>query len=411
MKLSIALQGMTVYQFILERPIVHQICELFYALDESSGRQALTAYTKAYSLLRQAGFSSLYNYILDLLQFEDSPYATAIARGDKPDAMLTQAASTDIATLANLALFPCDDLKKQLSFLLPSEYQSLVTALPSWDALEQERNEQGIDLDHLTAFYQKNGSGVFARYRAFVWENGKLIPVAEPDVLPLSSFVGYEEERQEVIHNTQGLIKGLHVNDILLYGDSGTGKSATVRALLSADGFDNLRIVQVRRSLDQIPALIHLLGHRQQKFILFIDDLSFEDSDPMYSALKTILEGSMEKRPNNIVIYATSNRRHLVKQYFSDRENELSPGETIQEKTSLSERFGLRIAFLSLNQADFLSLVDQLAAQAGLLTKENENDTPAIELTELHTKALQWELRHPGRTPRSARQFIASLMI
>ena len=142
------------------------------------------------------------------------------------------------------------------------------------------------------------------------------------------------------------------------------------------------------------------LAGRRQKFILFIDDLAFDQDDKTYSSLKTILEGSLEKRPANTAIYATSNRRHLVRQTFSDRTgDEVDASETISEKTALAERFGLRIPYLSMNKKDYLALVDHLAAQAGV----------SLNQEALHAQAMAWELRHAGRTPRVARQFIASL--
>ena len=149
-----------------------------------------------------------------------------------------------------------------------------------------------------------------------------------------------------------------------------------------------------------MPRLIRILGNRRLKFILFIDDLAFDQDDTTYSVMKTILEGGLEKRPANVAIYATSNRRHLVRQTFSDRAgDEVDASETIQEKTSLAERFGLRIPYLALNQGDYLNLVERMADLYGV----------ALDRQELRTGALRWEMRHPGRTPRTAKQYIASL--
>ena len=150
-----------------------------------------------------------------------------------------------------------------------------------------------------------------------------------------------------------------------------------------------------------MPQLIRSLAGRRQKFILFIDDLAFDQDDKTYSALKTILEGTLEKRPANVAIYATSNRRHLVRQTFADRAgDEVDTFETISEKTALAERFGLRIPYLTMNKAGYLALVDHLAAQAGI----------SMDRDALHAQAMTWEIRHAGRTPRVARQFVASLM-
>ena len=216
-------------------------------------------------------------------------------------------------------------------------------------------------------------------------------------------MLGYELQRNRVIANTRAMLEGNLVNNVLLYGDSGTGKSATVKNLLTLPGFEALRLIEVQKEgLADLPRLIRTLGGRRLKFILFIDDLAFDQDDKTYSALKTILEGGLERRPANVAVYATSNRRRLVRQTFSDRAgDEVDASETIQEKTSLSDRFGLRIPYLALNQAEFLELVEGMAEQAGI----------ALDRDSLRAEAVKWEMRNPGRTPRTAKQFIASLSL
>ena len=253
----------------------------------------------------------------------------------------------------------------------------------------------------LAAFYRANGAGLFARHRAFLWEDGALCPVEQPDCPGADEMLGYELQRNRVIANTRAMLEGNLVNNVLLYGDSGTGKSATVKNLLTLPGFEALRLIEVQKEgLADLPRLIRTLGGRRLKFILFIDDLAFDQDDKTYSALKTILEGGLERRPANVAVYATSNRRRLVRQTFSDRAgDEVDASETIQEKTSLSDRFGLRIPYLALNQAEFLELVEGMAEQAGI----------ALDRDSLRAEAVKWEMRNPGRTPRTANQFIASL--
>ena len=211
--------------------------------------------------------------------------------------------------------------------------------------------------------------------------------------------MGYTLQRDQVIANTRALLEGRRVNDVLLYGDSGTGKSATVKCLLSVPDFGNLRLIEVQKEgLRDMPALIRSLRGRQQKFIIFIDDLAFDRDDATYSVLKTILEGGLEKRPDNVAIYATSNRRLLVRQTFSDRAgDEVDASETIQEKTSLSDRFGLEITFSVPDKDEYLYIVEQLADESGL----------ALERDELHLLAERFALRRNGRSPRTARQFIS----
>ena len=303
---------------------------------------------------------------------------------------------TTVEVLAAVCRLPCDELAAAVAALLPGEeYAPLVASLPRWESAAP------FDFDGLTAFYRANGAGMYARYRAFLWQDGRLAPVADPDCPRLDELFGYELQRRQVIENTRSMLEGNLVNNVLLYGNSGTGKSATVKSLLAVPGFDDLRLIEVDKSgLAQLPQLIRSLAGKRHKFVLFIDDLAFDQDDRTYSALKTILEGGLERRPANVAIYATSNRRHLVRQTFSDRAgDEVDASETIEEKTSLADRFGLRIPYLSLDKGEYLAMVDRLAEQAGVV----------LDAEQLHRRAMQWELRHHGRTPRTARQFIASL--
>ncbi|MBM6926176.1 ATP-binding protein, partial [Pseudoflavonifractor phocaeensis] len=273
----------------------------------------------------------------------------------------------------------------------------VLDTLPRWPA------GCPFTFEGLTDFYRTHGSGLFARGSAFLWEDGQLFPVEQPDCPAADEMLGYRLQRDQVIANTRAMLEGHHVNNVLLFGESGTGKSATVKSLLALPGFEDLRLIEVQKEgLADLPRLIRTLGGRRLKFILFIDDLAFDQDDTTYSVMKTILEGGLERRPANVAIYATSNRRHLVRQTFSDRAgDEVDASETIQEKTSLAERFGLRIPYLALNKAEFLDLVEQMAVQHGI----------TMDRQALRTGADRWEMRHPGRTPRTAKQYIASLSL
>ena len=257
------------------------------------------------------------------------------------------------------------------------------------------------EFDGLTEFYRVNGCGLFSRYRAFVWQDGGLHPVPHPDFVPEDAFLGYERQRNQVVENTRLLVAGQQVNNVLLYGMSGTGKSATVKGLLGIKGFENLRLIEVQKEeLCDIPRLVRDLAHRPQKFIVFIDDLAFDKEDRTFSSLKTILEGGLEPRPANVAVYCTSNRRHLVRQNFSDRNgDEIDASETIQDKTSLADRFGLRILYSELTKPQFIEMAMEMVANKGV----------AIDPEELKKAAVRWEARHTSRSPRSALQFAASL--
>lgn len=404
--LRYALQGLSAYRGLLDEPVFDQATTLIYTLsvgqaeqqddrDHVWGEEALSAYAKLFQALCDGGFDGIGDWLWDKLRYTETPFALS-AQSDSASPALEQAARRDVDTLLALAELDCGVILAAIAALLPPEQTSMVQAMPRWTA------SAPFDFDRLVRFYRDHGAGLYARYRAFLWEDGQLVPVADPDCPKPEDLLGYEQQRSQVETNTRQMMAGHYANNVLLFGDGGTGKSATVKSMLYLPGMEDLRLIEIQKeNLTGLPQLMRSLGDRRQKFILFIDDLAFDQDDKTYSSMKTILEGSLEKRPANVVIYATSNRRHLVRQNFSDRGNdEVDAAETIAEKTALAERFGLRIPYLSMSKADFLALVDYLAGQNGL----------TLPAQELHARAMTWEIRHSGRTPRVARQFIASLL-
>lgn len=391
-----ALRGVMVYKELMDAPAARAALRLLDALDAGEGEGALTAYTDLFYLLRKEGYAGPGAWLWDALRYGESPYAAALDAGGADKALET-AAQRDVKAFLELAGLDCGALKGEIGALLGGEYGSVLAGLPGWES------GAPFDFDSLTAFYREQGYGVFARYRAFLWEDGALTPVPDPDCMGEEVLQGYEWQRREVVENTRALMAGRQVNNVLLYGDSGTGKSVTVKSLLTVPEFGDLRLIEVDKTgLADLPHLIRTLAGRRQKFIIFIDDLAFDQDDRTYSALKTILEGGLEKRPANVAVYATSNRRNLVRQTFSDRAgDEVDMVETIQEKTSLAERFGLRIPYLNLSKPEFLALVERLGSLHGV----------AMEREALRAEAVKWEMHHPGRTPRTARQFILSLSL
>lgn len=394
--LRAALRGISAYRELTGTAVMFNALTLLDALSNREGEDALTAYTALFYTLRQDGCEGLGDWLWNYLRYTESPFSRLIDRG-KSDPALEYAARRDIDTLVLLAETDCDRFIDAMKPMLGGEYAPVLAGLPRWRAAAP------FDFDAVTRFYREHGAGLFARYRAFLWEDGQLIPVADPDCPKPEDLLGYEHQRGQVEQNTRLMLSGRQANNVLLFGDGGTGKSATVKSMLCLPGMEDLRLIEVEKeNLTGMPDLIRSLAGRRQKFILFIDDLAFDQDDKTYSALKTILEGTLEKRPANVCICATSNRRHLVRQTFAERAGEeVDTFETIAEKTALAERFGLRIPYLTMNKTDYLALVDHLAAQAGL-------DVPADRL---HAQAMTWEIRHAGRTPRVARQFVASLNV
>ena len=267
--------------------------------------------------------------------------------------------------------------------------------LPRWET-------SGIDLP--AAYAQrmsevgKKGYGMFAKHHVFTVENGQLVPVKYPDPQRLSELPGYEKEREKVIANTKALLAGMPANNVLLYGDAGTGKSSAVKAIANEFAPEGLRLVEVKKNqLYQIPDLMDKLAANPLKFILFIDDLSFTANDDNFAALKAILEGSVGGRAKNIAVYATSNRRHLIKETLTDRTgDDIHEADTRQELMSLSARFGLTVTFQRPEKARFETILAELAKQHGI-------DMP---MDQLLVKAEAFAIRAGGRSPRVAKQFI-----
>ena len=257
-------------------------------------------------------------------------------------------------------------------------------------------------LPALAHHYRCHGVGVLARYGALGWQGGQLRGIAHPDPIRLEQLAAYDRPRQQLIQNTEALLRGYRALNVLLYGSRGTGKSSLVKALLNHYRDQGLRLVEVPKvDLVALPQILETLRPAPQKFIIFVDDLSFEEDDDGFKALKVVLEGGVRARPDHVVVYATSNRRHLVREYFSDRprpsdQDEVQAWDTVQEKLSFSDRFGLTLTFEPPDQPTYLAIVHHLAGQAGF----------PLEPEDLEAQALRWATQHNGRSGRTARQFI-----
>jgi predicted AAA+ superfamily ATPase len=259
----------------------------------------------------------------------------------------------------------------------------------------------GLLADH----FSRHGAGPFGRHRAFRWGEDGLRAVDEPDPVRLADLVGYERVREPLLTNTERFLAGLPAHHALLYGMPGTGKSSTVKAVLNEYADRGLRLVEVaKEDLEALPRVLESLRARAPRFVIFVDDLSFEENEVEYKALKALLEGSVEEPPGNVRIYATSNRRNLIRERFSERDeggvgDDVHARDTMQEKRSLSARFGLRVTFPTPDQRQYLEIVAGLACQRGIAMPEEE----------LNERAILWERWHAGRSGRTARQFVDEL--
>ncbi|MDO4988589.1 MAG: ATP-binding protein [Synergistes sp.] len=254
-------------------------------------------------------------------------------------------------------------------------------------------------------FYLGYGAGKFAVHCGFRWDAHEraLVPAAPLEDISLSSLFGYEEQKKTVVDNTLSFLEGRPSNNVLLYGEGGTGKSSTIKALLNEYAGRGLRMIEVyKHQINDLETILSLIKGRRYRFILFMDDLSFEPSELEYKYLKAFIEGGLERRPENVLIYATSNRRHLIKETWSDRtdkDDDMHESETMQEKMSLADRFGLLVRYFAPEQAEYLRIARTLASEYGV----------PCDGVEFERGAIQWELRHGGFSGRSARQYIEHL--
>ncbi|MGA1263065.1 MAG: ATP-binding protein [Prochlorothrix sp.] len=326
---------------------------------------------------------------------------------------LTQAAAQDLQTLQAIARWDpaalsahCHSLQLFPSPLLPWQHDP--QPLPPVGEQLRSASDWGLHLSDLAQHYRSQGVGIWGQFWAFRWcgaeagATGQWQGVARPDPVRLSQLVGYDGPKAQLIQNTEFLLAGQPALNVLLYGSRGAGKSSLVKALVSEYGARGLRLLEVTKAqLHALPLMIDRLGDLPQKFIIFVDDLSFEEDDEAFKALKVVLEGNIVARPQNVVVYATSNRRHLVREYFEERPraqdaDEIHRWDTVQEKLSFSDRFGLTLTFEPPDQTAYLAIVQHRAKLAGL----------QISPEELEFRALQWATRHNGRSGRTAQQFI-----
>lgn len=327
---------------------------------------------------------------------------------------LVERVKKDLAALQILfnatGQFP-QDISEFSTLVGGSHLNGLTSSRYELKKLLWESRDWALCIEDLAEHYKRTGSGIFGKYLAFRWlptdEGGYIEGIYEPDPIRLEDLIGYDREREEIIGNTLQFVEGCPANNILLYGDRGTGKSSTIKALIHRFGGDGLRLIEIsQEDLGDFPYILRSLRGRANRFILFIDDLSFDEGEREYKSLKAILEGGIEVQPSNVLIYATSNRLHLIRERVSDskevvlmRDDDMRRQDTIQEKLSLSDRFGITVTFTAPDKSGYLEIVEGLARQRSL----------KISKEELRRRALQWELWHNGRSGRTARQFIDQL--
>ncbi|MBQ8928888.1 MAG: ATP-binding protein [Oscillospiraceae bacterium] len=365
-----------------------------------------------------------HNYLTYVLITNENSFSLTCERVGASDGTVNHFAKNDFKVFKRLFDFDFSAIEQALDidcFTTISHYHAIpkrervynknvsekVRALSR--AIEQAKDEEEI-FALVTAYYKAYGVGMFGINKAFRVETEggavRFSPVNNADTIQLSDLIGYEHQKQQLIDNTESFVSGRTCNNVLLYGDAGTGKSSSVKALINAYYDRGLRMIEIyKHQFKELAAVISLIKNRNFRFIIFIDDLSFEEHEVEYKHLKAVIEGGVETKPDNILIYATSNRRHLIKETWNDKNDmefngDLHHSDTVEEKLSLSSRFGVQINYSIPSRAEYHAMVIALARRHPEITLTDE---------ELKAKANIWEIRHGGISGRTAQQFINDL--
>lgn len=421
-----------VYRNYPKDSIIRQLCSIYYDFDKNLCSHIelidrVHAQIKALlDLSTSLGFDGnlWHRYLTWLLLTNENSFTLTSEKREVQEGSIKQLVLHDLTIFRQLFEYDFQPLQKALHtdcFDIITHYQAIEKPSRMCDlhaskviahvCHQLEKTKDGQDMFHvLTSFYQQYGIGMFAMNRAFRFERDKggelhFLPIRNMDTVVLDDLIGYQLQKDLLVENTKAFVEGKNANNVLLYGDSGTGKSTSIKAIVNAFYEQGLRMVEIyKHQFRDLSDLIARLKKRNYRFIIYMDDLSFEDFETEYKFLKAVIEGGVETRPDNILIYATSNRRHLIKETWGDRsdmsEDELHHSDTIQEKLSLAARFGLSICYEKPNQKNYYNIVLQLAKRYPEITLSEE---------ELIAEARKWELSHGGMSGRAAQQLIYDL--
>jgi uncharacterized protein len=381
-----------------------------------------------------------HNYLAFILAMTENPFTLVSEKVGVNEGTVNKFACNDFGIFNQLFDYDFSRIEKELEidcFSIITDYEAVVKSEQIFNRSVSEKvqklshaMEQAKDGDEIykvvTDFYRVYGVGEFGLNKAFrispQEESGIstrdkpgiatrdksriLCPITNTSDMQLDDLVGYESQKRELVQNTEAFVEGRKANNVLLYGDAGTGKSASIKAILNQYYSQGLRMIEVyKHEFKELPKVIDAIKNRNYRFIIYMDDLSFEEFEIEYKYLKAVMEGGLEAKPENVLIYATSNRRHLIRETWSDRsdmaEDELHRSETVNEKLSLAARFGVMIGYYTPQRSEYYNIVTTLARRH-----------PEIKLTdeELIAEAGKWEMRHGGMSGRTAQQFIDSLL-
>lgn len=422
------LSKLVVYNNLGDNNILYNIAGILhdYTEKKANGADTITKiYSEIHRLLDVAtrfGFNhNLWNnYLSFLIATNENPFAITCEKVGAKEGTVNEFAKNDFRIFQKLFNYDFSEIEDELGincFSIIQNYKAIEKSGNRYNKNVSEKVQQlSKDIERakdehqvfeiVTDFYLNYGVGAFGLNRAFrvVKEDNKVVfhPITNTEEIYLDDLTGYEIQKKKLIDNTKAFIEGRKANNVLLFGDSGTGKSTSIKAILNEYYSQGLRMIEIyKHQFEDLSTVIAQAKNRNYKFIIYMDDLSFEEFEIEYKYLKAVIEGGLEIRPDNVLIYATSNRRHLIRETWSDRsdmsKDELHRSDTMQEKLSLVARFGITINYSKPTQKEYYEIVKNLA-------KRHDNITLSEE--ELCLEANRWELSHGGISGRTAQQFV-----
>ena len=429
--MSFGIEKLIVYRNFVNDEILKEVADIIREFEaDATDRDELISriyncINKLLAVSTENGFDhNLWqNYLTYLLVMDENPFALSCEKeGDRGGSVVSFVLG-DFAIIKGLFHYDFAKVEEELGiscFSVITNYKAIKKAdtrinknvsdkVKDLSRLLNAAKDENEFYERITEFYKTFGVGKFGLNKSFriSEKDGSIIPITNTVEIRLHELVGYEIQKEKLIANTKAFVDGKRANNCLLYGDAGTGKSSSVKAVLNRFYPDGLRMIEIyKHQFVYLSEILSQIKNRNYRFIIYMDDLSFEEFETEYKYLKAVIEGGLEVRPENVLIYATSNRRHLIRELWSDRTDmehnqDVHRSDTMQEKLSLADRFGITIGYFAPNQNEYFDIVSGIAGEYPELKLDEK---------ELHNEARKWEIANGGRSGRTARQFVDYLL-
>ena len=429
--MSFGIEKLIVYRNLVNDEILKETADIIREFEaDATDRDELISriyncINKLLAVSTENGFDNnlWQNYLTYLLVMDENPFALSCEKeGDRGGSVVSFVLG-DFAIIKGLFHYDFTKVEEELGincFSVITNYKAIKKAdtrinknvsdkVKDLSNLLNAAKDENEFYERVTEFYKTFGVGKFGLNKSFriSEKDGSIIPITNTVEIKLHELVGYEIQKEKLIANTKAFVDGKRANNCLLYGDAGTGKSSSVKAVLNRFYPDGLRMIEIyKHQFVYLSEILSQIKNRNYRFIIYMDDLSFEEFETEYKYLKAVIEGGLEVRPENVLIYATSNRRHLIRELWSDRTDmehnqDVHRSDTMQEKLSLADRFGITIGYFAPDQNEYFDIVSGIAGEYLELKLDEE---------ELHNEARKWEIANGGRSGRTARQFVDYLL-